>query len=297
MRPRFRLGLRTVKTALSVMLSLYLASLFGELSIFPALASISVMSRTFDEGLRECRNQAVGIFIGGLFGCLAAYLVPYPPIWVMALGVMLIIFVCASFHVGFSCSLSCAIFIVACMSEPADVVPSVLIRLFHTAIGLTTGLIINYSIVPYNNSKTIFSLVESLVSQLPELLDRRILQNDVLIITPLNEQKERLEYELTIYRHQRFLRKEQYRETYTAMSTCYQLTDQLLDELSVLNRLDCIGTLSEQNKQALRELGLLVPEELPEASCGQENRIVLNYHLQKLLEVREELLHILRECK
>ena len=67
-RPKFRLGLRTVKTTIAVIISLFIASLFGELSIFPALAAISVMSRTFDEGLRECRNQAVGIFIGGVFG-------------------------------------------------------------------------------------------------------------------------------------------------------------------------------------------------------------------------------------
>ena len=52
-RPTFRIGLRTIKTALAVMLSLFLASLFGELSIFPGLASIAVMSRTFDDGLRE----------------------------------------------------------------------------------------------------------------------------------------------------------------------------------------------------------------------------------------------------
>ena len=155
MRPRFRLGLRTVKTALSVMLSLSIASFFGELSIFPALASISVMSRTFNEGLRECRNQAVGILIGGLFGCAAAFFFPSPPIWVMGIGVMLIIFLCASFHVGFSCSLSCAIFIVACMTEQDQVLSNVLLRFYHTAIGLGTGLAINYLIVPYKNSKKI----------------------------------------------------------------------------------------------------------------------------------------------
>ena len=41
-RPKFRLGLRTVKTALAVIISLFVASLFGELSIFPIQVSHSV---------------------------------------------------------------------------------------------------------------------------------------------------------------------------------------------------------------------------------------------------------------
>ena len=75
-RPKFRLGLRTLKTTIAVIISMFITSLFGTLSIFPALAAISVMSRTFDEGLRECQNQAVGIFIGGLFGCVTATAFP-----------------------------------------------------------------------------------------------------------------------------------------------------------------------------------------------------------------------------
>ena len=161
-RPKFRIGLRTVKTTLAVILSLFVASLFGELSIFPALASISVMSRTFDEGLKECRNQAVGIFLGGVFGCVTATAFPNPPIWGIGLGILLIMVACASFNVVFSCSLSCAIFIVACMTEEHLVIPNTMIRLFHTAIGLIIGLLINYLIVPYNNSKKIYDLMEEL---------------------------------------------------------------------------------------------------------------------------------------
>ena len=63
---RFRIGLRTLKTALAVTVSLLIASLLGDLSIFPALSAFAVMARTFEEGLQECRNQAVGIAIGGI---------------------------------------------------------------------------------------------------------------------------------------------------------------------------------------------------------------------------------------
>ena len=296
MRPRFRLGLRTIKTALSVMLSLYIASIFGELSIFPALASVSVMARSFDEGLRECRNQAVGIFIGGLFGVGTAYLFPYPPIWIMGLGVMLIIFVCSSFNVGFSCSLSSAIFIVACMSNPEDVANSVLIRLFHTAIGLGTGLLINYLIVPYNNSKKIYELLENLINDIPDYLDKRIFQNLYLDLKPMHEQLERLHYELTIYRHQRFLQQRIHRDEYVFMAGCIQLAERIQQELAVLCSMEDIGKPSADLLTLMQCIGVPLPEtELPFHENAPEDSTVTNYHLRSLLEARTVLVRMLQE--
>jgi len=294
MRPRFRLGLRTVKTALSVMLSLYIASLFGELSIFPALASVSVMARSFDEGLRECRNQAVGIIIGGIFGCAIAYLVPYPPIWVMGLGVMFIIFFCASFNVGFSCSLSCAIFIVACMTEPSEVGNSVLVRFFHTAIGLTTGLVINYLIVPYNNSSKICELLEDLADDVPQYLEQRFFHNQFPDLSPMKAQLDRLDYELSIYRHQRFIKKRLQHDEYSYMSGCLQLAQRIYRELQVLCGMEQVGIRSPELLQALLDSGVKLPDTgIPNHPPSSEEDTVTSYHLKRLLEARSFLIEML----
>ena len=296
MRPRFRIGLRTIKTALSVMLSLYLASFFGELSIFPALASVSVMSRTFDDGLRECRNQAVGIVIGGVFGCGTVFLLPDPPIWVMGLGVMVIIFICASFHMGFSCSLSSAIFIVACMTDPDQVASSVLTRLFHTAIGLGTGLAINYLIVPYNNSKKIYELLEDLTEQIPDCLDQCIWKGLRPDLTPMDELIARLDYEMSIYRHQRFFRKRLHRDEFVYMNGCLQLGKRIHQELWTLCAMDRTGMPDADNFLQLRRLGLEAPETgLPVRNNTPEDDAVTNYHLRKLLEARLFLLQLLKD--
>ena len=296
MRPRFRLGLRTIKTALSVMLSLYIASFFGELSIFPALASVSVMSRTFNEGLRECRNQAVGIVIGGIFGCAIAYLVPHPPIWVMGLGVMFIIIFCASFHVGFSCSLSCAIFIVACMTEPSQVADSVLTRLFHTAIGLGTGLIINYLIVPYNNSPKIYELLQELADSVPRYLEQRFMQDLNPDLAPMDDLLDRLDYELTIYRHQRFLKKQLQHDEYSYMNGCMQLAHRIHQELLVLCSMERVGLRTPELLQALLDSGVSLPDSgLPNHVPTPEENTVTSYHLKHLLDARKFLLEMLTD--
>ena len=295
MRPRFRLGLRTVKTALSVMISLYIASFFGELSIFPALASVSVMARSFDEGLRECRNQAVGIIIGGLFGCGIAVLAPYPPIWVIGLGVMLIIFFCASFNVGFSCGLSCAIFIVACMTEPSDVLNSVILRSYHTAIGLCTGLIINYVVVPYNNSRKILELLKELIEDVPQYLEQRFFLDRFPDLSEMQEKLDRLSYELSIYRHQRFLKKRLHRDEYSFLSGCLQLANRMFQELQVLCAMERIGIRDPELLQQLLNTGVVLPEDgLPDLAPSQEETTVTAYHLKLLLDARRfltEMLH------
>ena len=294
MRPRFRLGLRTVKTALSVMLSLYIASLFGELSIFPALASVSVMARSFDEGLRECRNQAVGIVIGGVFGCAIAYLVPFPPIWIMGLGVMLIIFFCASFNVGFSCSLSCAIFIVACMTEPSEVGNSVLTRFFHTAIGLGTGLVINYAILPYNTSRKIAELLQELTDDIPVYLTQRFFLDQLPDLVVMQEKLDRLNYELSIYRHQRFIKKRLQRDEYSFMSGCLQLAQCCHRELQVLCAMEQVGIRDPKLLQRLLNAGTVLPETgLPERAPAPEEDTVTSYHLKRLLDARDFLLEFL----
>lgn len=292
MQPQFRLGLRTIKTALSVMLSLYVTSLFGELTIFPALASIGVMSRTFDEGLNECRSQAIGIIVGGLFGCLAALAFPNPPAWLIAFGVMIIIFLCASFHVGFATSLSCAIFIVACMSDPNDVVHSVVVRLLHTAIGLAIGLFINYFIIPYNNSRKIYSKLEELQSTIPQLMTQLFSQQVKPDLKPLHTLLEQLDYEMSVYRHQRFLRKRQHQELYRHMSACAQAAELLYQELTVLCRMSSLGLPSQENTILLQCMGL--PSIKSSSTASEEEAVVTNYHLSQLLEYNTTLTRLLK---
>lgn len=278
------------------MLSLYIASLLGELSIFPALASVSVMSRTFNEGLRECRNQAVGILIGGVFGCVTVFLFHQPPIWLMGIGVMLIIFVCASFHVGFSCSLSCAIFIVACMTDESQVLPNVLLRFYHTAIGLGTGLVINYLVVPYKNSKKIYALLQELIDQIPDYLHKRLFEELYPDLSPIETLLEHLDYEMTIYRHQRYVQKRFYRDEYPHMVGCVQLAQGIHQELQVLCSLETIGQLNIEQLSRLQLLGVELPDHgLPIHSSTQEDDTVTGYHLKRLLDSRSYLLHLMEE--
>lgn len=290
------LGLRTFKTALSVVVSMLIASLFGEPSIFPALSSIAVMSRTFDEGLKECRNQAVGIPIGGVLGCVTVLLWGRPPIWLMGLGVMVIIFVCTSLHAAYSCSLSAALFIILCLTDPSEVISSTVTRLFHTAIGLCVGLAINYLIVPYDNSGKIYALLQKIVDCLPDYLDSCIFRGLYPDLSELDQLSEQLVYELRIYHHQRFRHRAIHEDEYVYMSGCAQLATRIHQELAALCCMDALGPPDPENLRRLETLDLQPPENgIPPRHSAPEDDAVTNYHLRKLLEAREFLLQLLED--
>ena len=293
---RFRIGLRTLKTALAVTVSLLIASLLGDLSIFPALSAFAVMARTFEEGLQECRNQAVGIAIGGFLGCMTVLIHPHPPIWVISLGVMAIIVLCTSLRVTYSCGLSVAIFVVSCMTAQDQVIASTLTRLIHTAIGLLVGLAVNYLIVPYDNSKKIYELFQAQIDLLPKLLNQSLIQGIYPDLKPVDELMDRLQYEMTIYHHQRFRHKNRQRDEHTYMSGCLQLAERIRQELHCLRGMDTVGVPNEEHICQLRCIGLTVPEYgLIFRHSTEEENTVANYHLEKLLEARKFLVKMLEE--
>ena len=288
------IGLRTIKTALAVVVSMLVASLFGPPSIFPALSAIAVMRHTFQESLQECKNQAVGICIGGILGCVTVLLYPSPPIWIMGLGVIVIILLCTTLHVTFSCSLSLAIFIVACMTDRSEVVTSTLTRLFHTGIGLGIGLAINYLIVPYDNSSKIYALLRQVADCLPLYLDACMLKGLNPDLGELDGLLARLHDELAIYHHQRFQKRARHKEEYVYMSGCVQLAERIQQELTALCCLDSPGFPDQDNRFRLRCLNLKLPERKePAYHSSEEDDTVTNYHLRKLLEACAFLLELL----
>ncbi len=293
-RTRVRVGLRTLKTALAVGLSLYLVSLFGEISIFPALAAIAVMSPTFEDAMRECKSQAVGILFGGALGCLIVKLWPGCPIWFMGLGVAVILAVCAARRLEYAAALSCCIFLAACVGASDTVIMDTLQRLLHTAVGLAVGLGVNVLILPYDNRARILQLLRQACDEVPAELCECILNHHYPDPTECEALIARLHYELRIYSHQLLDgRKDRTRET-AFLSGCIQLAERMLKELSSVCAMDSIGAPSEENCVRLAALGMPVSSRV--TGADETDTVVANYHLEKLLDSRDYLLELLENA-
>ena len=174
---KIHIGLRTVKTAVAIIVAMVVVDLYGATSdklIFAMLGAMAVIQPTFKESVESCVSQIVGVILGALFSLILDAL-PIGPMVSIGIGVIGIIAVYNALRLKISPSLPCFILVMICLSDTMEPISYALGRIWDTAIGLGVGMVINMLILPYNNSlqiqNTIKSLDKDLLRMLEELFD------------------------------------------------------------------------------------------------------------------------------
>lgn len=286
------LGTRVVKTAIAVTLSVFLIRFFAtdDLSVFYAgFGALIAMDTTFSNSLRQGLTQLIGVLAGTVMGYLSVLLFPsMTPAWMAGLGVLLLIVLCNALKLSFSASLSCIIFLSACLTPTDDIVRDSLFRLRDSSLGIGIALVVNALIRPYNNKKRILALLERLRAQIPGDIEQIVvkeqfpdLQESVAILRQLDR-------ELNLYHSQHFFHRKHDDEA--LLRGCYQLAQRMLQEMEAICGMDCLGDLAMENAAVMQELGMELPEAgLPGRKCTRHDTIVMNYHLDKLLSAYQYL--------
>ena len=286
------LGTRVVKTAIAVTLSVFLIRFFAtdDLSVFYAgFGALIAMDTTFSNSLRQGLTQLIGVLAGTVMGYLSVLLFPsMTPAWMAGLGVLLLIVLCNALKLSFSASLSCIIFLSACLTPTDDIVRDSLFRLRDSSLGIGIALVVNALIRPYNNKKSILALLERLRAQIPGDIEQIVvkeqfpdLQESVAILRQLDR-------ELNLYHSQHFFHRKHDDEA--LLRGCYQLAQRMLQEMEAICGMDCLGDLAMENAAVMQELGMELPEAgLPGRKCTRHDTIVMNYHLDKLLSAYQYL--------
>ena len=91
-KKRFSIGLRTLKTAAAVVISMVLVDAYGTTSsklIFAMLGAMAAMEPTFKESLESCMTQAAGMFFGAVIGVLLLRL-PVQPLAAAGIGIVIV---------------------------------------------------------------------------------------------------------------------------------------------------------------------------------------------------------------
>lgn len=286
------LGTRVVKTAIAVTLSVFLIRFFAtdDLSVFYAgFGALIAMDTTFSNSLRQGLTQLIGVLAGTVMGYLSVLLFPsITPAWMAGLGVLLLIVLCNALKLSFSASLSCIIFLSACLTPTDDIVRDSLFRLRDSSLGIGIALVVNALIRPYNNKKRILALLGRLRAQIPGDIEQIVvkeqfpdLQESVAILRQLDR-------ELNLYHSQHFFHRKHDDEA--LLRGCYQLAQRMLQEMEAICGMDCLGDLAMESAAVMQELGMELPEAgLPGRKCTRHDTIVMNYHLDKLLSAYQYL--------
>lgn len=295
---RFRIGLRTLKTAAAVIISLVIVTAYGATTsklIFAMLGAMVAMEPTFKESLESCLTQIVGMIFGVIAGVLLLNL-PLNPLLVAGVGIVVVITLYNVFQIRFSPSLPCLIVVTLCTTPNIQPFTYGLGRLWDTAIGLGVGMLINTLVFPYDTSRRIQTTAECLDKEilvfLEDMFDGDTKLPDTEKMAQMIDDLERL---LRIFSKQWILlylkRNRRKLEIFLQLEGKAR---QLIAQMEVLCRMEQPGRLNDKNRMSLEECGAFIKDERV-IDVADELDIVTNYHVGKLLTLRQELIDVLRK--
>lgn len=297
---KLKVGPRTLKTAAAVLIAMAIVDRYGATAdklIFAMLGAMAAVQTTFRESLESCASQIYGVAFGSLVGVLLS---PLDVGSLMKVGIGMILII-ALYHMllpKLSPSLPCFILVMLCVSPGMSPLRYAAGRIWDTTIGLGVGLLINLLVVPYDNSLSIRASINALDLAVLRFLEDMFDGDNIL---PKAEDIDRLirdlERQLTIFENQALLfQLRRQRQMIGQFQLCKGKASQLLAHMKVLSQMEHPGRLTLESRRRLMVSGADIRDERPLDSVMTLD-IVTNYHVERILTLRKELLGILNEWR
>lgn len=150
------LGMRTFKTGLAVLVTALLAMVIPNTVPFNIIfASVICMETSVVSSFQAGANRVVGTFIGALVSLVLLYL-PIPNPIRLALGVMLVIYICNRLNIKKSVGIGASI-VILIMTGSGAVGPLeyTIRRILDTLLGIGVATLINMFIYPPNQMRNV----------------------------------------------------------------------------------------------------------------------------------------------
>lgn len=289
---QFRIGLRTAKSAVAVMIAMATVYFYGVTTsriIFAVLGAMEAMQPTIKASLRSCMTQVTGVISGAILGLLLNA-IGLHPLFATGIGIILVITTYNAFGIHFSPSLPCLIVVTICTTPDLMPIAYAAGRIWDTLIGFAVGITINALIFPYDNRKQIRFTLESLDRELIHFLEELFDGDDILPDAKLMTQTvNTMATQMTVFSDQKLIRQlKRQKEHLGSLEVCEAKARELLARLDILSHIGIPGRLTAENKQALTECGAVIKDDriLTEPT---ERDIVINYHVKQILRLRKEL--------
>ena len=292
------IGLRTIKTAAAVVISMLIVELYGATTsklFFAMMGAMAAVQPTFKDSLESCFAQIVGAFIGAIAGILLLHL-PISSITATAIGIVLVITLYNALGIHYPPGIPCVLVVTLCTATDLDAVPYVLGRIWDTAIGLGVGMIINTLIFPYDNSRQIRTIVESLDREVIRFLEVLFDGDDIIPEAQhMTEKMNNMGRQILIFSNQKFLiHPKRQKHKLEQFHICEAKARVLLARMEVLSRMGIPGRLNDENRKRLESAGATILDQRPLDSITERD-VVTNYHVNQILTLRRELLDVLKK--
>ena len=297
---RIHIGRRTLKSAIAVILALMAVSMIGTTSatsrmVFAMLGAMSAMENTFKQSLEACMAQFVGMILGAIVAAGLSF-VPIHSMLTVGIGVVVIIVIYNVLGIYYSPNLPCLVVVMGCMNTDVYPFEYALGRLWDTAIGLGIGMVINVLVLPYDNSLKIRQAIEYLEEEVIDFLedmfdgDKEYPDTEKLRCTIDN-----MASQLGIYSKQWLpFHVKSNKQKLNIFLQCESKSRELLAQMEVLHQMENPGRLDPDVKQRLENSGATIRDRRKIVRYEEED-IITNYHVSKILDLRDELIVLIEE--
>ncbi len=292
---KYKIGMRTIKTGLAIVVSLYIAQFLNlKNPTFVGIAALVSMQSTVNESWIAGKNRMLGTFVGAVIGLALSYLLPNNFIF-LGLGIILVIYIHNILKWNKSLVLSCIVFLAIFLNQDGAILSYALNRLLDTFIGIIVSMFINFFIAQPENKQSfiyiknhIYTVVKKLTYDIvtdKEQLDNNIFKEE---LNKYIESFEALKNELNM----------DFSNNSSHMSALniVKSLDKVEKNLLTLLELNIIPILDEKNitlYQKLYSEESYFKEYKEPQRDHSDGDIIYNYHINKtfnkLLKIEEEL--------
>ncbi|MDU3457107.1 MAG: aromatic acid exporter family protein [Peptoniphilus harei] len=283
---KYRIGMRTLKTALAVVIGLYISYLLDlDSAIFVSIAAVSTMKPSMSESLEDFKKRlftcVFGVMVGYFFSKISV--VEYLEPLIAGLGILLTIYILVVVKMKDMTQLSCIVFVASFCSN-SDKFYYATNRIIGTVIGIIVGVLVNYFISSPNVWED-FILAARSCYRSSNLVLKQILSGEKVDLSEFNRE---LASATKLYK---LLEKEadtpfQYRyKKISREKRIMSLIESISVRLEVVENMDAGHFSFEVSQEALKRYDL---EEEYSSNLDVEDR-VYNYHIEYILKYMDQL--------
>ncbi len=283
---KYRIGMRTLKTALAVVIGLYISYLLDlDSAIFVSIAAVSTMKPSMSESLEDFKKRlftcVFGVMVGYFFSKISV--VEYLEPLIAGLGILLTIYILVVVKMKDMTQLSCIVFVASFCSN-SDKFYYATNRIIGTVIGIIVGVLVNYFISSPNVWED-FILAARSCYRSSNLVLKQILSEEKVDLSEFNRE---LASATKLYK---LLEKEadtpfQYRyKKISREKRIMSLIESISVRLEVVENMNADHFSFEVSQEALKRYDL---EEEYSSDLDVEDR-VYNYHIEYILKYMDQL--------
>ncbi|WBW98315.1 FUSC family protein [Oceanirhabdus sp. W0125-5] len=288
-----KIGLRNIKTALAVVISVVILRIFSsETYFFAPIAAIMTMQNTVYSSFRTGLNRMIGTTIGAVIAIIAVELsvnVMVNSILIFV-GIILVIYLCNVLNFKQSVGIACIVFLMIILY--ADNIAPVeygISRLLETFMGIIIALGVNFVVSPNESQKKMYEHYDKLKEQIDEIFKNIILNGDNPKLFTLRDDISEFKAIFSSYQFEH-MDDNEYEEELDLINNRIKLLREANVHLKLLYDMRANCCLSTANYAKLKEsdyeINLRKSAVLP---IDDHENIVFNFHVDKMINLIKKL--------